>query len=27
VLDYQGLKIEDPAFKNEIKNGLLHAAA
>ncbi|MCJ7601686.1 MAG: ACT domain-containing protein, partial [Desulfobulbaceae bacterium] len=27
VLDYQGHKIEDPAFKNEIKNGLLHAAA
>ncbi|MEW6518450.1 MAG: [protein-PII] uridylyltransferase [Thermodesulfobacteriota bacterium] len=27
VLDHQGLKIEDPAFKNEIKNGLLHAAA
>lgn len=27
VLDHQGLKIEDPAFKHEIKNGLLHAAA
>ena len=27
VLDYQGNKIEDAAFKNEIKNGLLHAAA
>jgi [protein-PII] uridylyltransferase len=27
VLDHQGLKIEEPSFKNEIKNGLLHAAA
>jgi [protein-PII] uridylyltransferase len=27
VLDYAGRKIEDPAFQNEIKNGLLHAAA
>jgi [protein-PII] uridylyltransferase len=27
VLDFQGKKIEDSTFKNEIKNGLLHAAA
>ncbi len=27
VLDDEGHKIEDPEFQNEIKNGLLHAAA